>query len=468
MNKARKEQTEREFNRLRSEIKAWHKIRVDADKLQQYKTQLNTLKNLLDNAIARLITKLNELDISIKVGEFYEGCRLFDLRVIWIRKVWNFYREKFDQRDDELLTPILKAADEIVWSCYQQAFQGDLFATPPKPKPSPLPFVESGYSPQSFPSESEFVPQNLKLGNDGFLSDLLEKLPIPLVSLPQSCVTSPWSLVYIGHEVGHQVQYALLDNKELVFSFQEKIQGIIDELPEKENEDGKTWGYWGKEIFADIYSVLMMGQWAVWAMVDFEMQNQTAMLKRRRLYPSPVVRLSLLRTVANKLALGGDSALRGLNLEEIANGNEVTKRDLSFVPAVVDELLTTNVDENLGKFRKIAGFLNSDFSTHDGFVTHWKNQLAQKNLDISVDGDLRKPRLAAMATVAAWSKTLDASKTDRQKAQKNIAKNSVRLISKSREEGAREASSEVPAGEEDIGFKLSELLMNMNKEELEN
>ena len=56
----------------------------------------------------------------------------------------------------------------------------------------------------------------------------------------------------------------------------------------------QRWREWSPEIFADWYSVLTMGQWALWAMAQFELQAQTDMLKPRRSYPSALARLHLL------------------------------------------------------------------------------------------------------------------------------------------------------------------------------
>jgi hypothetical protein len=37
--------------------------------------------------------------------------------------VWDYFREKLDQRDDANLKPTLEAADEVLWSCYHPYFQ---------------------------------------------------------------------------------------------------------------------------------------------------------------------------------------------------------------------------------------------------------------------------------------------------------------------------------------------------------
>lgn len=457
-NLIRKEQTTLEFDRLREEVADWHGRRAAEDKLDQYKTQLAAIKTLLDEAAKVLKDQLDLLNLNLAAGDFYEECRLFDLRVLWLRKVWNFYREKFDQRDDKFLRPILKAADEVVWSCFNQVFISDS-----RKRPAPLPFIEASYSPASFPSE--LVPYDLKPDENGFLKDLMSRLPVPFVSLPQSCVNAPWWLVYVGHEIGHQIQYALLDQKKLVTLFQNRLKEIIKQATGDEKY-ADEWSFWGQEIFADVFSVLMMGEWAIWAMVEFELQKPERMPKRRRQYPSPVVRLKLLEAIAGKLKLDGRTALRQLDLTQTGAGAADVERDLQHIPAIVEMSFETlpGLPETLAT---LADFRLPEFQT-GGYVPNWAQVLSNENAVGAVgaiNGDLRSPRLAVCAALAAWAELNDADDATRAERRRHLAANTIDLIVKSRDGESREAAVE----KEELGggFELSQMLLNADKNTLE-
>src|SRR5262249_13799819 len=113
----RVERTRVELTRLRDDHKAWKTRRRGAVGAERYKTQLDAIDKLVERGAVQLEAGLDSVDLSRSEGAIYEACRTFDLRLLWVRRVWQFFREKFDQRDSEL-ADTLRAADEIVWSCY--------------------------------------------------------------------------------------------------------------------------------------------------------------------------------------------------------------------------------------------------------------------------------------------------------------------------------------------------------------
>src|SRR5262249_15000662 len=152
---------------------------------------------------------------------------------------------------------ILKAADEVVWSCYHEV----LFRAQQRRKsfthgPAPLPFVAPEYSPAAIESDRP-LPPGLTVsveppGWDPAIHDLLKTLPMGLLRLPPWCVRSPWWLVYIAHEVGHHVQSRL--------ELEEPIRNAIGAAVSRhEAAIVPQWQGWAKEIFADFFSVLMVG-----------------------------------------------------------------------------------------------------------------------------------------------------------------------------------------------------------------
>jgi hypothetical protein len=101
--------------------------------------------------------------------------------------------------------------------------------------------------------------------------------------------------------------------------------------------EADLWRIWATEIFADIFSVLVMGQWALWALVEVAARARGTMLTRQRYYPAPVVRLELMAQVLKdrRIALDANEGLHGLKPKELAAGNALMERDLALVPYVV-------------------------------------------------------------------------------------------------------------------------------------
>jgi hypothetical protein len=439
---ARVQRTRIELHRLRTDHEAWISRQREKPEAERYKTQLEAIDRLIDRSADRLRTELKSLDLSVSQAAIYEACRTFDLRILWLRRVWQFFREKLDQRDTDL-GDVLRAADEIVWSCYQQVFERARQIAPElKAGASPLPFIESRYSPSTFPAD--LVPSGLQSEIDRpFLRENLNRLPVPVVRLQPSCVTGPWWLVYAAHEVGHNVHYDLLEGKALVDAYQELVERTVRDA--KGNEaDASRWGGWSREIFADVFSVLMMGPWAVWAMVELELQGDEGMVARREQYPSAVVRLELLAATADAVGLDGRSALRGLRPREVAARSVGATRDLEFVDAVVAASLGVLPGTSV-KLARLCNFRLSDFQSTEnrewGRVEALRATLVTGGMPV-LEPALESPRLAASGSLAAWSSLMGAADEHRRS---SLAEQSLRLIKDSGPPGTRASGAQLDA-----------------------
>jgi hypothetical protein len=326
-NKVRIEQSYRELDAFQDELRDWLKKRRRKDILQRYFTQLKVLEETLTDSLVGIRSELDRLDSlvnTLSLGEVYAACRSHDKQLVLVQRVWNYYQSKFDQRDDDKLKDVLAAADEVVWSCYAEVFgQASLHANREiRSRSIPLPYIEPQYSPQAIPRDEP--PADLKSDkNDAILNQYLYQLPVPIVSLPPVCVKEPWWLIYLGHEVGHHLQYDLMPKWGLVGYFGELLQEITlsGQDPKCDTTGSLRWRNWGKEIFADICSVCSMGSSAVRAMVELELADDRTMLSSKTNYPSPMVRLELLARVADSLGLDVQVAVGyGLNREKLING----------------------------------------------------------------------------------------------------------------------------------------------------
>jgi hypothetical protein len=203
-NVVRRERTASELNRLTEAMGDWLTRRRKADcdaageYIGRYKTQLDTIERvLMKGATARLAENSRNLETGDDPGSFYDACRDIDLATVWLQRIWEFYRDKFDQRDDERLAPVLRSADEIVWSCYhgvmERARQIDVSVDHGA---APLAFIAPEYSPAAVESDRPLVGA-LRLqvdlpGWDDELRKLVDVLSLPLLSLPAWCVKAPW------------------------------------------------------------------------------------------------------------------------------------------------------------------------------------------------------------------------------------------------------------------------------------
>lgn len=150
MKESRRIQAKIEIKRFLDTVEDWKKRRTkddeDSDYRGQHNSQIKAITEELNGAAKIIETEISDLDLkSLSLGEVYAKCTQTERRSVWLWRVFEFFRSKFDQRDDEKLKPILQAADEVVWSCYKPFFQNSGI----KIEPAPLPFIGEDYSPSA-------------------------------------------------------------------------------------------------------------------------------------------------------------------------------------------------------------------------------------------------------------------------------------------------------------------------------
>jgi len=302
VNVVRIQETESSINALDLSLSTWLNRQEKKDTRRQYKTLLSTLRTQLCALIAEVRLAFKSVHAADGRGAVYSACRLNEKRLLWIERLWAYFRDKFDQRDNPLYRDLLAAADEVVWSCYAEPFRSSGRAH----GAAPLPWVAAQYSPKAIARKD--VPQELRSDVDGgFLSKMLQEIPVPIVSLPPQCVREPWWLIYLAHEIGHHVQFDLLPEEHLVKDFRQLIKSAI---PDTDAAD--HWEYRGEEVFADVFSLYMTGPWALWALTELAWTTDVAMLDDQNVqYPAPAARLILMSTVVDHLGFDGGSARRG-------------------------------------------------------------------------------------------------------------------------------------------------------------
>jgi hypothetical protein len=459
----RVEQTRRELDRTREEVAIWSARWEARDKRQQFATPRRLLEQVLTRSLGQLRTGLDRLPGTQRRGALYAECARFDQNIAWVRRLWQYYATKFDQRENEKLKRVLAAADEIVWSCYAEPFQN---ATGGAPRgPAPLPYIEPRYTAQATPRVD--IPPDLRSDVDrDFLSACLEQLPISLVALPAQCVDAPWWLIFLGHEVGHHVQFDLLPPRALFLAFGQALAAAVDGAAPGE---GQRWQRWSPEIFADAYSVFALGPWAARAMAELELKGDTAMLTEtssgKSAYPAPWVRLRFLSELAATLDAGHTVARclsPGRDLPMPADGEagplrEQARLALKAVPSVVRAVVHDST-AHLGTLSTLCGWQSAYFKD-GGLVDQWATALQGDTTALLAEPALTTPRLVISGGLAAWSK-VSAIEDDREaaRARANLTENLLTIIPRCGEEGVRAAQREVQRDPQQFADDLTALL----------
>jgi hypothetical protein len=324
-------ETEAEWRRLKRELDAWRERRMHADVLGQHRSQLDAAFTLVDRALAEVRVSIAGTPGSAAGAASW---RVQDRRLAWLRRLWEFFRERFDQREDPSLGAVLRGADEVVWSCHREPFATLESVSAGAGGAPPLPYVEAALTPEVFPHG--LVPGSLRRDVDApFLTRALERLPFAVVRVPASCVTAPWWLVHLGHEVGHVVDSMLLG-----YPSRAAVVASLG-LDARATDD---WTQWSGETFADLYAVLMHGQWALWALATAEREDEAGLTARRDSYPPPVVRLLVMTHVCTQVgASTADVQSQITTWQEIVDRHPELAAALEGGRRVVDALLTHDV-----------------------------------------------------------------------------------------------------------------------------
>lgn len=284
---ARLFEVRREISDFDARVQVWLRDWADSDKRGLFHSQRTALQTLLVDALQELTRRCEPgrrpADEAALLGH---AVQLESLR-LWLRRVYRYYRDKVDQRAEA--GACLAGADEVMWSCYAPSlFEAETYGLPLTRRPPPLAYLHDHLSPAAI--LPNMVPGSVRT-YDRTLAAFIETLPIPLLCLPESNRRAPWWLVFVGHEVGHHLQYALAPDAALIGGFREAIKDVVRD---KSAVEPYRWGEWSMELFADMVSVHLMGPEAVSAVAHFELANAGALTEHRERYPAPLWRVALL------------------------------------------------------------------------------------------------------------------------------------------------------------------------------
>jgi hypothetical protein len=401
---SRQNQSLAEIDSLMRELATWYAEATAGDRHDdgsprgQYKTQLDRVYSEVNGAALLIRKSLRDTSLDRPAPDVYGEFARADREILWLWRVWYYFRDKFQQRQDPRFGPILRAADEVVWSCHRPFFQlpGQI-----KPTPAPLPYIKADFSPSALRQDQRDA---LDRQDSDFVvvTEAFAQLPVPILALPITAVNNPWTLVLIGHEAGHIVE-PLVD-PDFNMTFQAALGKAVEDLQGPE-DDQSRWQGWGDEIFADVYSILTMGPWAVWAMSQFEAADGAAMAERRWVYPAPCVRLQLMTAIAKHYGLTTE-----IPDAPPALPDEV-QRDTTYVDGVAAAIVSMPRIQTLAASLPfaISHYLPKDAAGAFGEVEQWNRYLGAARAPAPAGRQLRSARMAAAGAAKAWSETIFAA-----------------------------------------------------------
>ncbi|MFC7530844.1 hypothetical protein [Actinoplanes sp. GCM10030250] len=284
-----------EVDRFIAELDEWFTAAAGVDALGQYTTQLATLSEVVRPALERNREFLSGIATGRDPGEVYDECRRADRRTVFVRRLWRWFAVRFDQRRQPHLEDVLRAADQVVWSCWAQTWQ---LTGAGKPGPAPLPYLDPQVSASTTPRVD--MPHDLLAVRDSVLAGQVRAMPVPVIALPERVAWRPWWLVLLAHETGHQVQFELSPGG--AEPARDRVAAAAAEAGAGPDEVLR-WETWSVEMFADAYAAVMVGPAISWAVGELELRAGDGQLRSPAPgYPPPLVRLALLAAVTGEPA----------------------------------------------------------------------------------------------------------------------------------------------------------------------
>src|SRR5262249_318427 len=185
---------------LRVDVTSWLAKRRGDGRFSHFARHLDVLDAVLSRMLDAVDRELHALAATPAVEAVYERCRDLDGSLVVVARLFGWYAEKYDQRLDDRWAVVLRAADEVVRSCWVEPFTALRLPAPA----GPLPYLEARFDAVATPRVS--VPPDLRAPADAVVAEYVRELPIPTITLPEVVRREPWWLVLAAHETGHHVQ----------------------------------------------------------------------------------------------------------------------------------------------------------------------------------------------------------------------------------------------------------------------
>jgi hypothetical protein len=323
---------ERKLASLDEEFGRWETESANGKDFQRHYTQIRGVLLPL-----RALRDRIEQDLQNKSGDTFlaEAGKATQL-ILGIHRIWEFFRQKLLQRQDERLRGFLEIADEFAWLCYSPVVRKTRLRRPP------LVYLNGGASPFIIRRNERFQVEGDVGGSipDADFERILEQLPFPVIGVPWHEIEYWPELVVVGHEVGHAVERDL--------KLTSPLNKAIGTALGAGSSRGRYWAAWRSELFADAYGCAATGPAFAAGLADFLATSrsdlETVAPSAQSDYPP-----ALLRVIFNQSVLKA----RGLESELADWKYEPSRTVKPFIPeaaAVAAEF--ARILENIFTFSK--------------------------------------------------------------------------------------------------------------------
>lgn len=234
------------FDAFDSQFREWH-ARVEKPQWAMHHSQVHAATALLNGFRESIRTE------GAETLDEVEGL------VLSAWRVWEAFRSRLSQRQEEMFVAGLQAADEISWACRKPMVEAFAEAKKVMPVEPPLTCLHGSTSPTAL---VRHIPFSGESAESAFPSEyarrLLRALPFPIISLPWHELFHAPGMVAIAHETGHVVERDC--------TLEEDVWTAIQSAVPPETQE--RWKKWRAEIFADFYAMRHCGAAFAGALAD--------------------------------------------------------------------------------------------------------------------------------------------------------------------------------------------------------
>jgi hypothetical protein len=246
----------RRVNALPAELDAWKDRTVnglagDRNLYNANFSQVQTVDALLRAGVAGQLTLVGQLETAPSAVAFTDAAWTLTQQVIEAHRVWDYFREKLNQRLVPELRGGLWLADTVAWDCYRPVMdQAAVFGAVRVEdfREPPLTYFMAEFSPYTY-------ARNARPPHEGRPNALgSDRLPIPVIGMPWDHLPNPWEFVYLAHEVAHDLE----TDQQL---FTPLAGALADALTNAKvpADRAACWKAWQKEVFADLVALRQVG-----------------------------------------------------------------------------------------------------------------------------------------------------------------------------------------------------------------
>jgi hypothetical protein len=288
------EELRRRVESLPDEIAGWRALPATMPHMEAHHSQLAALDGLMTSFIKRQRTLLGELDPLGPAQAFAGKAHELVQKLVRSQQVWDFFRDKLEQRFSPTFGEPLWVADTVAWDCYRPVVENAADAgiiARAKLREPPLTCLTAALSPATSARGQRFQSVDPEEGT--------VRLPIPVIELPWDHAGNVWEFTSIAHEVGHDLEADFRLRDVIKLKLQEVLsrggvaQGRIDD-----------WSAWVGEVFADLVALQLVGPAFAETLMNILMMptEMIVAVNQGAAHPTPYVRILMNAAYVERMA----------------------------------------------------------------------------------------------------------------------------------------------------------------------